>query len=356
MSRIGAAFERFDALMQDGEGENSETSVDVEVRVEETVEEATAISEEATSVVETAEVSDDVVEEVEAAEALGKTIEKHGLQPGLMEYANVDYIGQIAGKVMPSVESLDATGRNPEAAQAALEAIGDMVSKGWAKIKEFFKMIYEKVKALVAKAVNFFSKYEGAIRRSKESLKDIEVDSKKMNEKTAKLMTYKEFEKLAGGVTGFTAKLETAITDKGLAKLVSLDNSDDMKAMGVNQDKEGKVSVREKAVGMSEMKVKASGWTKELCEGDGYKAAEKAVAAMRQLPKLVTAMDSLCKAGIAAAESLSKSRGEKESEKVKELQKAASLGSKGIAVVASRAGTAPRAYIAACAAVRACAA
>lgn len=353
MSRIGAAFERFDALMQDGEGENSETSVDVEVRVEESVEEATAISEEATSVVETSEVADGVVEEVEAAESLGKIIEKHGLQPGLMEYANVDYIGQIAGKVMPSVESLDATGRNPEAAQAALEAIGEMVSKGWAKIKEFFKMVYEKVKALVAKVVNFFSKYEGAIRRSKESLKDIEVDKKKEAAKTANLMKYADFTTLSKGVTEFTVKLEKMITNK---KSVNVADTSEIKAMGIDSDKDGNLTVREKAVGMSEMKLKASGWTKEVCEGDGYKAAESVVAAMRQLPKLASAMDSLCKSGIAAAESLAKSRDEKESEKVKELQKAASAGSKGVGVVSGRAGIVPRAYIAACAAVRACAA
>jgi len=355
-------LESFQSRMED-ETSVEETSVDVEVKVAEEVEAATQIVEEATSVIVDAESSDAAAEDVEAVEHFIASIKKYGLtQQGLDLMNHKGILEAVSGMTMPAIESLDATGRNHEAAQVALEASEGIVKRSWEAIKKFFKGLWEKIKALWAKFMSFITSWESSIKRAKDSLPDA-IDAKKAKDKEVSTLKYDKYQYMCAGVITISKELlnikDTGkASDKDAVKSWFKTNDTTMLALGLKFEDDS-VTVADKALENENVKLSASGWDVAKLKGDGFKMAADVVSVLRSIKDLPVAFGKFCDFGIKAAESLAKSTGTESGEKKDEIENIrnnVSTLSKIAAKVASRSGIVPRAYISACAAAKACAA
>lgn len=354
-------LESFQARMEE-ESTVEETSVDVEVKVAEEVEAATQIVEEATSVIADAEASDAAAEDVEAVEHFIASIKKHGLTQQGLELMNRNGILEaVSGIALPAVESLDATGRNHEAAQAALEASEGIIKKSWEAIKKFFKGLWEKIKALWAKFMSYITSWESAIKKAKDSL-PTSIDPKKAKDKDATILKYAQFQVVCDGMQEVVGGLAEGLGDhtkKDLVKDHFKKKENGMIAVGLKFDGDDIVAA-DKAPEATSMKFAASGWDLDKLKGGGFKGAQDTVAALRGIKDFPAGFGKLCDGGIKIADSLAKSSGKEHDQKMKDeldnTRANASMASKVAAKVASRASIIPRAYISACAAARACAA
>jgi hypothetical protein len=353
------AFEHLNARMDDDAGAD-ETTIDVDIQVADRTEEASSIVEEAATVAADAEASDDVAEEIESLEHMRSVIQQHGLTPGMMALINRDNrLSIVSGRSLAAAESLDATGRNHSEAQAAMEAISDTISKGWEAVKKFFRKIGEKIKALWGKIMDFFTSWETSIKRAKERISGITVDAKKAGEHKAKLITPKDHNDLGEACKTI---LKTLNSENSASKLLEkkdyfTDAFSDatLKPVGLKRD-DGVLVAADGALEAKEMSVTESGWTVEYAKGKGFELTSTLVASIRTGKKMISVVDNLVKAGIAAAESAEKSSGADGSSKetVTIARKNASDFSKLVGKVAGRATFVPRAYVTACGALYAC--
>lgn len=350
-------LEAFQARMEEEEVASQETSVDVEVRVAEEVEEATSIVEEATTIINDAEASEVAAEEVEALEHFVASIKKHGLTPQGLELINhKGALEAFSGMTLPAVESLDATGRNYEAGQEATEAGEGAIRRAMTAIKQFFINLWNRVKALAAKFVTYVTAFEGSIARSKKSVEGVEMDAEKAGKKTVGMSqaTLKSMADSYSKVCKGNFDSNTAKTENGVIKMVE-GKATDLTTIGLEL-KDGKLTtitppaVTEKK---EALKLSESGFTPASC-ASMYNDIAEAVKNMREVGKFAKVIESICKMGEAAANSASKSNGTDAKEEVKILQKNAGDASKIFGVLASKGGVIPRAYITACAAVKAC--
>ncbi len=339
-----------------------ETSVDVEVKVAEEVEAATQIVEEATSVVTDAEASDAAAEDVEAVEHFIASIKKHGLTQQGLELMNRNGILEaVSGVSLPAVESLDATGRNHEAAQAALEASEGIIKKSWEAIKKFFKGLWEKIKALWAKFMSYITSWESSIKKAKDSL-PTGIDPKKAKDKDVTTMKYSTFQQVCDGVQAVVEGLEGALSDpikKDSVKDFFKKKENGLIAIGLKFDGDD-LTQSDKAPESSSMKFAATGWDLDKLKGGGFKGAADTVASMRGIKDFPVAFGKACDAGMKIADSLSKSSGvehdQKKKDEMENMRGNVSTASKVAAKVAARSSIVPRAYLSACAAAKACAA
>lgn len=354
-------LESFQARMEE-DAVVEETSVDVEVKVAEEVEAATQIVEEATSVVTDAEASDAAAEDVEAVEHFIASIKKHGLTQQGLELMNRNGILEaISGVALPAVESLDSTGRNHEAAQAALEASEGIIKKSWEAIKKFFKGLWEKIKALWAKFMSYITSWESSIKKAKEALPEA-IDAKKAKDKDVTTLKYATFQIVCDGVMTVTEGLASSIGSpekKDVVKDYFKKKENGMIAIGLKFEGDDLVQA-DKAPESSSMKFAASGWDLDKLKSGGFKGAQDTVAALRGIKDFPAAFGKACDGGIKMADSLAKSSGKEHDEKLKgeleALRGNVAMSSKIAAKVAARATIVPRAYISACAAAKACAA
>ena len=350
-------LESFQARMEE-DAVVEETSVDVEVKVAEEVEAATQIVEEATSVIADAEASDDAAEDVEAVEHFIASIKKHGLTQQGLELMNRNGILEaISGVALPAVESLDSTGRNHEAAQAALEASEGIIKKSWEGIKKFFKMIWEKIKGLWAKFLSYVTRWEASIKRAKESL-PAEVDKKKYDDKKASLLTAAKYAELGEAVVATSDSLSKYSGVKTPSKdAVKSDFPDStIGKLGLKWDGDSLTSSDNKPEAKEE-KLGTIGWSLDYAKVKGFEVAVNAVKAMRGMSGFAAAFGKSCEAGMKAADSAAKSTGKPEDEEtVKVIRANVSAASKVASKVASVGTIVPRTYISACAALKACAA
>lgn len=354
-------LESFQARMEE-ESTVEETSVDIEVKVAEEVEAATQIVEEATSVIADAEASDAAAEDVEAVEHFIESIKKHGLTQQGLELMNRNGILEaVSGVALPAVESLDATGRNHEAAQVALEASEGIVKRSWEAIKKFFKNLWEKIKGLWAKFMSYITSWESSIRKAKDAL-PAAIDTKKAKDKDVTTLKYATFQVMCDGIMAVTEGIASptgAPDKKDVVKDFFKKKENGMIAIGLKFDGDD-LTQSDKAPEATSMKLGASGWDLDKLKNGGFKGAADTVAALRGLKDFPAAFGKACDAGIKMADSLAASAGKEHDEKMKDQLDAirgnVALASKVAAKVASRAGIVPRAYISACAAAKACAA
>lgn len=353
------AFEHLNARMDD-DAAADETTIDVDIQVADRTEEASSIVEEAATVAADAEASDDVAEEIESLEHMRSVIQQHGLTPGMMALINRDNrLSIVSGRSLAAAESLDATGRNHSEAQAAMEAIGDTISKGWEAVKKFFRKIGEKIKALWGKIMDFFTSWETSIRRAKERISGITVDAKKAGEHKAKLISMKDHIDM----TEACQMILSELIDKNPSpnELMTKDHyvnktpADVLKMIGLKRD-DGVLVAADGALEAKEMNVKESGWTVDYAKGAGFNTTAQLVAFIRSGKKMISVIDNLVKAGITATESAEKSTGTSGAakEEVTILRKNASDFSKIVSKVASKSTFVPRTYVAACGALYAC--
>lgn len=336
-----------------------ETTVDVEVRVAEEVEAETAISEEATAIVEDAAASDDAAEEIEALESFVASIEKYGLtQQGLELMNHKGALAAFSGRALPAVESLDAAGRNHEAAQETLAALEGAISRGWEAVKKFFKSIWDRIKGWVSALVNKVASMEGAIKRSMESVKGVEFDSAKAAEKTVKFYPVATFKTMSSA----TLNAGTTLVKLNAANAANADyvkkefgpKAKDLSDIGITiGDK--KVEVDAKSVAPAPIKLSESKWTPSNCE-DAFTNARLCASNLRELPKFAAAFGKMCEAGIAAVTSMSASSTEKvdPKEKVEIIRANVSMVSNISTAVVARTLSISRMYIGICAAVKSC--
>ena len=333
-----------------------ETSVDVEVRVAEEVEAATQIVEEATSIIEDAEASDAAADDVEAVEHFMASVRKHGLTQQGLELMNRGGIFEaVSGVALPAVESLDATGRNYEAAQVALEAGDGIIKRGYEAVKKFFKMIWEKIKGLWTRLMALVRGWETVIKKAHAALPE-SIDDTKFKEKSATLLSKDKFSAAAKAVIAITKNLEAWVGSRPEEKdAVKRDFKDaDLAALGLKWDGSN-LGTTEAKFAPEEQALSASGWTLEHAKGQGFKDAAGAVSATAATKDFASAFGKVCNIGSKMVESAAKSAGESaDKEKADNVRKNVSDASKIAGKVASQTGVIPRAYVSACAALRAC--
>lgn len=349
------AFEGLNARME-GEDTADETTIDVDIKVADRTEEASSIVEEAATVAADADAADDVAEEIESLEHMRSVIQQHGIQPGVMALINRDNrLGLVSGRSLAAAESLNATGRNHSEAQAAMEAISDTIAKGWEAVKKFFRNLGDKLKTLWGKVLNYFTSWESGVRRAKESIASVTVDPKKAAEHKAKLVKVKDYEVLA---THVTKVIDVLLQGKSNMKtkdaFANKATDAELKVIGLKREDGVLVSV-EGAKVLDEMTVKASGWTVDFANDTGFKAASGIVEEIRGSKSLIKEIEAIAANGISAVETAMK-MGDSSSKKeeIEILRKNASDFAKMMGKVSSRAAIVPRAYIAACGALRAC--
>lgn len=340
------------ARMEDDATPVDETTVDVEVRVAEEVEEAATVIEEATSIVADAEASDAAAEEVESLESFIASVKKYGVTQQGMELMNMGgALSAFSGIALPAAESLDGAGRNHDAAQMVIAACEGAISKAWEAVKKFFINLWNKIKTMFAWLVNKLSSMESAVKRSKESINDVTaLDPAKVKAKELKTLKVADYTKYADAIMASVAAFQD------FDKTGKLTGSADLTALGLAV-KDGKIENSEKgAIEVQSMKLSASGWTLEFAKGDAFTQATKLTALARALPKSAAAAKTLCDAGIAGAESMAKSGAEEaDKENLKKLREGGASIAKLAGKLAGKCMTCPRVYITACAALKACA-
>jgi hypothetical protein len=354
-------LEGLNARMDDAESTADETTIDVDIQVADRTEEASSIVEEAASVVADADAADSAADDIEALEHMYTVLKDHGLQPGVLAIINRgDALARFSGRPIPAVESLDATGRNHNEAQMAMEAISDSIRKGWEAVKKFFKSLWEKIVALAAKVRNMFTSFASAIKRAKESLSEVNsIDDKKASDKKFSLLKKGQFVSFAGAVSAGIDAVKSA--DAGKAEgtdgyVASLLGSDKIEPLGLKRDGDSITTV-EKPLATDSMTLKDSEWDLAFAKGDGFKTAQLIVGGLAEYPSSVKSFKNLCDMGIKRASALEKSgeaKNDDDKKAIDRLRKAGSELSKVATKVASRGSLVPRAYISACAALRAC--
>lgn len=353
-------FEQFQHRMEEDMPSSEETTVDVEVKVAEEVEAATAIVEEATTVVEDAVSSDEAADDVEAVEAFGASVRKYGLTKQGLELMN--YKGMLelcSGVALPAVESLDDTGRNHVAAQAALEAEESFIKRSWEAIKKFFKGLWEKIKTLFDKVVSYITPFEKSIVRARDSVKGVKIDPKKEDDKKFSLLKVEDFTKLIDASERGMALIKNSSSfvnadPKEDAVTEAMTAEKNMAELGL-EVKDNKIVIVDKPLKPESLTLKGSGWSPQEVEGN-FEKVKGLVGSLRTAKDAGAAVGKICAAGIKETDSLAKSGGDKEKEKVKALRKIASDVTKLAGKVVSRGMIVPRVYISAAAACRACAA
>ena len=335
---------------------STETAVDVEVRVAEEVEEATAIAEEATDIATVSEEATQVVEEAEALESWAASIQKYGLTAQGLDIMN--YKGKLAaisGVMMPGSESLDLTGRNHEAAQVVMEGIKDTMKKAWEAIKKFFITIWEKIKGFFAKIMTWITAWERSCKKAYESIKDIEVDDKKLADKKVKLMSASTLDELAVFVGKFVN-----IGEDVDATLNSI-STKHQEILGIKKKSDGEIEVTSPKT-FDEASLTTLKYNAKYLS-DKYAVIRDYLGNMRVMQKISKNIESLTKTGVAKAESLIKSGDLNKSddkstaalkEDVKTIQKDTKKLVKMVSSIGSRMSIVPSTYVKACAAVRSC--
>lgn len=148
--------------------------------------------------------------------AVGK---KHGLSKDLVSFADPDGVfTKLSPKTSTAVEALTQTSTKTWESQTALESIGESVSGAGKKIVEFAKKIWEGIKSLVGKLIDWIS---GLFDRLQKNAKQIDALIPKVKAAQNGITTYdNEIDKIKGdflsmeaGTKAFLALSDLAVSD-----------------------------------------------------------------------------------------------------------------------------------------------
>lgn len=125
-------------------------------------------------------------------------IKRFGVTKELIHLINKDRnFSDSTGITLPYYESDDEADDINEddipAEEVVMEGFGDAMKKAKDAVVKFFKWIWEKLKAFGTAIADFFRNYKKKITGAKEKLKK-GVDTDKIKEKKAKVMSFKEME------------------------------------------------------------------------------------------------------------------------------------------------------------------
>lgn len=292
---VFSGFERFSTKFEDVE---DGASVEAEVTVDVSVADGEA---EATEVAETVAESEQVVEAVEEGENTAETLRfyaniarQHGVSPAFLAVVNADNgLSNLSGIVLPSSESLDATGRNQSTAEQVIRACEAAEKSVWERVKEFFKRLWENLKALGRTILNKFTSWESACKRAYESIKDITVKDSEAKEQ--KLVTANEIGSIANAVSNIVADVKKP--DTKFLEFIGMkeDENGDVVA-----DSDNKIEPKNMKVTEAERKNLITTW-KDIAEM--FNSKNKAQSAIKE-------GEMAAKNGIANAEKLAKLTGE----------------------------------------------
>ena len=194
------ALEKFQRLAMENEesATNTETSVDVAVKVAEEVEAESQLAESIAVAEDAIEVSEEAAEDTEQLEMWEDSIRQHGVTPqGLQLMSFRGILSSLAHRDLPAAESLSSIGRNPEAEQIALEAVQNAQKGYWQTLKNFLKTIWEKIQAAISWLMQRFSSWEGNLKKMGAALSKLTIDDAKLREKKVKIMSHQQFGVLA---------------------------------------------------------------------------------------------------------------------------------------------------------------
>jgi len=356
--RLMSAMEssRFEDVI-DADAATTTTEVEVDVRVEE---EASAAAEIATA---GAEIEADT-EAAEEIASMGETLmyqhsilKEYGTNPGIMALINEkNELTRVTGVTLPAHESLDPVGTNLEAAQESMDALKKGARKTWEKIVAFFKSIYERIKAFVTKVVSMVVSKERAVQNAYDSVKGLKLDSKKMGEVEASLVTPDDVTTASAAFSSVRNILYTRIKGEASAVETALKGlSEKTKVLGFTVTAEGDIETFKDGLKPKEMKVSESKWTVDTAE-TAYKAVRATISEMREMPKVLDAFKKLTDSGRAKAESMMKGQEEDKAkaDEARKTQKAASSVARIVNRTLSAGNAIPSYFISACAALRKC--
>lgn len=119
---------------------------------------------------------------IEHLNALKNVIEEHGICKAIV--AAGDPTGELREMgVLPSIEELNDIPTKDTTSEVALEGVKEMLTKAKDAVVSFLKKIWELMKSIFTKIINFFSSTEKVLARSVAKLKDAkEFDAEKIKD------------------------------------------------------------------------------------------------------------------------------------------------------------------------------
>lgn len=336
---VFSGIERFSTKFEDVE---DGASVEAEVTVDVSVADGEA---EATEIAETVAESEQVVEAVEEGENTAETlrfyadiVRKHGASPALLAVIDADQgLSNLSGIVLPSSESLDATGRNQATAEQIIQACEAAEKSVWERVKSFFRKLWESIKSLGTKILDKFSSWEIACKRSYDSIKDLSKDSID----TSKRKSIVDPAEIVKACNGFKTAIEkgTEINEVGLPDI------------GMKMEGDSIVNVEGTFLKAEEKEVSDTLLT--ALQGPTWKSVLELFKDKTRVKDAVTNAEMMCKQAITNAEKMSKLQDNNTLDQIKkdndEKKKKLKVVTKALSVVGKIAG----AYVKDCAAVRA---
>jgi hypothetical protein len=341
---VFSGFERFSTKFEDVE---DGASVEAEVTVDVSVADGEA---EATEIAETVAESEQVVEAVEEGENTAETLRfyadiarQHGVSPAFLAVVNADDgLSNLSGVVLPSSESLDATGRNQSTAEQVIRACEAAEKSVWERVKEFFKRLWENLKTLGRTILNKFSSWSAACKRAYESIKDITVKNSEAKEK--KLHTAQQLNDMAQAFSIVVTDPKNPKLDPETLKKLGLKMEDD----NIVTEESDTTKAKDMKTTEDERKQLLTTWTQYIAKM--FDSKNKAESYIKQ-------SEMSAKQGIANAEKLAKmTESSADSDEVKKLKDKMDKDKKNIKLTMKIFGVVGKiagGYVKACAACRA---
>lgn len=216
MKRYGmfTAIESHRVRMDEEDGANTETTVDVEVAVAQSQDEQAEMDKSVHEVEEMVDESDAGAANAEEVEMMISVIKKYGLSKSTLAIINYNNgLARASGRALPAVESLDSTGASHSQTEAVLESLGDTL-KGWYEaIVKFLKNIWQKIQDLFRWVMSKIVSYKGTIGTLKGKLDNIQsIDEEKMKDKKANSMPVDKFQTLGKSLNDLFDKAGSIFT------------------------------------------------------------------------------------------------------------------------------------------------
>lgn len=342
---VFSSMERFSTKFEDIE--NDGATVEAEVSVDVSVADGEA---EATEIAETVAESEQVIEAVDEGENTAETlrfyadiVRKHGASPAFLAVIDADKgLSNLSGIVLPSSESLDATGRNQSTAEQIIQACEAAEKSVWERVKAFFRRLWESIKALGRSIINKFTSWETACKRAYDSIKDITLDSKKMQEDRQIVPT----DKITSAIKAFN----------GIIKDTASVNEANLAGLGMKME-DGVATADSGAEFLKPKKAKVKTDLHNALK-TMFTGADSISALFSQkgnVEKAIRDGENICKDAIADAERASKlSDDPANMEKIKKDNEERKKELRGLTKALGAVGKIAGAYVKNCAAVRAC--
>lgn len=337
---VFSSMERFSTKFEDIE--NDGATVEAEVSVDVSVADGEA---EATEIAETVAESEQVIEAVDEGENTAETlrfyadiVRKHGASPAFLAVIDADKgLSNLSGIVLPSSESLDATGRNQSTAEQIIQACEAAEKSVWERVKAFFKKLWENLKALGRSILNKFTSWETAVKRAHDSIKDITLDP----EKLGKSHSIIDPEKIKNACIAFSMVMQNGEADE-----VQLKN------LGMKKE-DGVVSSDSSSEFLKATDEKVSTGLHDALKVSTWNEVKKLFESKAKIQQAIRDGENACKDAIAQADRAAKLTDSDKLEEVKKSNDEKKKKLRGLTKALSAVGKIAGAYVKDCAAVRA---